>query len=265
GGMTATLSEADRQRIASSGVPPLSVEQGLALLDAAMATDIPYLVPLGRMSGTGAPRMRGEVPPLLRGLVKSAKRQAAGGGPAVGTQDMLAARLRELREGDRLRHVRELVQAEAASVLRHGSPQAVDAGMEFKDLGVDSLTALELRNGLTSVTGLRLPATLVFDYPTPNALAEYLLAALLHEHREGRDGQSALLAELDRLEAALTASEPDEHTRAAVSLRLRHLLEKWRAGDEDAASADVAERIESATTDEVLAFIDNELGRLSDR
>ncbi|AXE24194.1 beta-ketoacyl synthase [Streptomyces globosus] len=265
GGMTATLSEADRQRIAASGVPPLSVEQGLALLDAAMATDLPYLVPLGRMSGTGAPRMRGEVPPLLRGLIKSAKRQAAAGGPAAGTQDMLAARLRELREGERLRHVRELVQAEAAAVLRHTSAQAVDAGTEFKDLGVDSLTALELRNGLTAVTGLRLPATLVFDYPTPNDLAEYLLATLLHEHRGDRDEQYALLAELDRLDAALTAADPDEHTRAAVSLRLRHLVEKWRAGDEDSASADVAERIESATTDEVLAFIDNELGRLNDR
>ncbi|MER5932774.1 type I polyketide synthase [Streptomyces sp. NPDC002054] len=266
GGMTATLSEADRQRIAASGVPPLSVEQGLALLDAAMATDIPYLVALGRMSRTGAPQMRGAVPPLLRGLVKSAKRQAAaGGGPAAGTQDMLAARLRELREGDRLRHVRELVQAEAAAVLRHASAQAVDAGLDFKDLGVDSLTALELRNGLTSVTGLRLPATLVFDYPTPNALAEHLLATLLHEHRDSRDGQSALLAELDRLDAALTASEPDEHTRMAVSQRLRHLLEKWRADDEGGESADVVERIESATADEVLAFIDNELGRLSDR
>ncbi|WST25779.1 SDR family NAD(P)-dependent oxidoreductase [Streptomyces xanthophaeus] len=265
GGMTATLSEADRQRIASSGVPPLSVGQGLALLDAAMATDLPYLVPLGRMSGTGAPRMRGEVPPLLRGLVRSAKRRAAGGGPAAAIQDVLATRLRELREGDRLRHVRELVQTEVAAVLRHGSAQAVDAEQEFKDLGVDSLTALELRNGLTSVTGLRLPATLVFDYPTPNALSEHLLATLLHEHRDGQDEQSTLLAELDRVDAAFTAAEPDEHTRAAVSLRLRHLLEKWRAGDEDAESADVAERIESATTDEVLAFIDNELGRLSDR
>ncbi|WP_433545013.1 SDR family NAD(P)-dependent oxidoreductase [Streptomyces sp. CA-294286] len=265
GGMTATLSESDRQRIAASGVPPLSVEQGLALLDAAMATDLPYLVPLGRMSGAGAPRMRGEVPPLLRGLVRSAKRQAATGGPAAGTQDVLVARLRELREGERLRHVRELVQAEAAAVLRHGSAQSVDAEREFKDLGVDSLTALELRNGLTALTGLRLPATLVFDYPTPAVLAEHLLAVLLQDHREGQDAQSALLTELDRVDAALTAAEPDEQTRAAVSQRLRHLLEKWRADDEDTESAEVAERIESATADEVLAFIDNELGRLTDR
>ncbi|GAA3487909.1 SDR family NAD(P)-dependent oxidoreductase [Streptomyces cremeus] len=265
GGMTATLSEADRQRIAASGVPPLSVEQGLSLLDAATAIDLPHLVPLGRMSGTGAPRMRGEVPPLLRGLVKSAKRQASAGGPAAGTQDVLTARLRELRETDRLRHVRELVQAEAAAVLRHGSAQAVDAEREFKDLGVDSLTALELRNGLTSLTGLRLPATLVFDYPTPAVLAEHLLATLLKDQPAGQDAQSALLTELDRMDAALSAVEPDAHTRAAVSQRLRHLLEKWRAADEDTESTEVAERIESASADEVLAFIDNELGRLSDR
>ncbi|MEZ0022169.1 acyl transferase domain-containing protein/NAD(P)-dependent dehydrogenase (short-subunit alcohol dehydrogenase family)/acyl carrier protein [Kitasatospora sp. MAP12-15] len=260
-GMTGKLSEADMHRIRSSGVPPLSVEQGLALLDAAMTVDRAYLVPIGKASG--AMRMQGEVPALLRGLVRGTRRAAATGGGGAGTTAALAARVRGLREGERLRCVVDLVRTEGAGVLGHASAKSLDATREFRDLGVDSLTAVELRNRLTAVTGLRLPATLVFDYPTPTVLAEHLLAELLEE--PGATRERSLLAELDRLDAALTAGEPDDLTRAAVSVRLRHLLEKWRDADADSAASSVAERIESASADEVFAFIDNELGRLSDR
>ncbi|MGW0778671.1 type I polyketide synthase, partial [Streptomyces sp. NPDC002835] len=198
GGMTATLSEADRQRIASSGVPPLSVEQGLALLDAAMATDLPYLVPLGRMAGAGAPRMRGEVPTMFRGLVRGGRRMAATTAGGAGTAVALAARLWELREADRIRTVVDIVRTEAASVLGHASAQTIGADRDFHDLGLDSLTVLELRNRLTEATGLRLPATLVFDHPTPTALAAHLLAELLDESGEVR------------LPAAVTAGVADD-------------------------------------------------------
>ncbi|WP_284574475.1 type I polyketide synthase [Streptomyces sp. 2P-4] len=186
GGMTATLSEADRQRIAASGVPPLSVEQGLALLDAAMATDLPYLVPLGRLAtGTGA-RLRGDVPTMFRGLVRGGRRMAATTAGGAATAVALAARLWELREAERTRTVVEMVRTEAAAVLGHASAQTIGADRDFHDLGLDSLTALELRNRLTEATGLRLPATLVFDYPTPTALATHLLAELLDENGDVR-------------------------------------------------------------------------------
>ncbi|GAB2724945.1 SDR family NAD(P)-dependent oxidoreductase [Kitasatospora kifunensis] len=257
GGMTSTLSEADLQRLNSSGVPPLTAAQGLALLDAAMGVDAAYLVPLGQTSG--AMRMPGEVPALLRGLVRGTRRAASTSGGAAGTVAALAARLREQRETERLRTVVGLVRTEAANVLGHAGAKSVDPSQEFRDLGVDSLTAVELRNRLTAVTGLRLPATLVFDYPTPTVLAEHLLLELLDEP-DAADSTS-ILAELDRLDAVLTAGDPDEQTRAAISLRLRQLLEKCRETDANS----VVERIESASTDEVFAFIDNELGRLSDR
>ncbi|MEV7360327.1 SDR family NAD(P)-dependent oxidoreductase, partial [Kitasatospora sp. NPDC091276] len=175
-GMTGTLSEADLHRIRSAGVPPLTEEDGLALLDAAMAVDEPYLVATGRMAAGARPR--GEVPTMFRALLSPGRRTAVS---TTGTGAALAARLLELREGDRLRHLVDLVRAEAAGVLGHASGQAVDPGREFRDLGFDSLIAIELRNRLADVTGLRLPATLVFDYPTPHVLAAHLLGELLGE------------------------------------------------------------------------------------
>ncbi|MFD8088337.1 type I polyketide synthase, partial [Kitasatospora sp. NPDC059722] len=173
-GMTGTLTEADLHRIRSSGVPPLTEEDGLALLDAAMAVDEPYLVATGRMAAGARPR--GEVPTMFRALLPAGRRTAVS---TTGTA--LAARVYELREGDRLRHLVDLVRAEAAGVLGHASGQAVDPAREFRDLGFDSLTAIELRNRLADVTGLRLPATMVFDYPTPHALAAHLLGELLDD------------------------------------------------------------------------------------
>ncbi|MEU4303801.1 phosphopantetheine-binding protein, partial [Kitasatospora aureofaciens] len=249
------------QRIRSAGVPPLTEEQGLALLDAAMTLDEPYLVPIGRAAGPS--RMPGAVPALLRGLVRGARRVAESGGGSTGTVTALAARLAGLREGDRLRHLTGLVRTEAAAVLGHGSAQSVEADRDFHDLGVDSLTALELRNRLTAVTGLRLPATLVFDHPTPAVLAAHLLGVLL-DRRDTADG-AALLGQLDRLDEALADGDTDRATRDALSLRLRRMLEKLRILDAQNAEDGVAERLEAASADEVLAFIDNELGRLSDR
>ncbi|MFE7816508.1 beta-ketoacyl synthase N-terminal-like domain-containing protein, partial [Streptomyces sp. NPDC057433] len=180
GGMTGALSDASARRMAASAAPPLTVEQGLALWDAATVSDEPYLVPIGASGNT---RMPGEVPPLLRNLVRGTRRAAA---TAVGGARVAADLTRQLlqtREEERVRVLLNLVRGEAASVLGHSSPKAVEADRDFHDLGFDSLTAVELRNRLTGVTGLRLPATLVFDYPTPTVLAEHLVAALLEEER----------------------------------------------------------------------------------
>ncbi|MEV4923832.1 SDR family NAD(P)-dependent oxidoreductase [Streptomyces roseoverticillatus] len=179
-GMTATLSETDMRRIASYGASPLTVDQGLALLDAAGACDEAHLVALGRASGPV--RATGPVPPVLRGLVRSGRRAAAITATGAGTAAQLVGRLAGLGEDERLRFMTDLVRAEAAAVLGHASAEAVDARREFQDLGFDSLTSVELRNRLSVATGLRLPATLVFDYPNPAALAGHLVAVLLDEH-----------------------------------------------------------------------------------
>ncbi|WP_235209296.1 beta-ketoacyl reductase, partial [Streptomyces rimosus] len=259
GGMTATLSDADVQRIAASGATPLTIEQGLTLFDTATTADAAHLVPIGPVT-TGA-RDRGAVPPVLRNLVKGARRTAAGSAGGAEAAATLTQRLREARPEERLRILTDLVRTEAAAVLGHASAKAIDTRREFNELGFDSLTSVELRNRLSTATGLRLSATLVFDYPNPAALAGHLVPQLVDESETGPD----LLAEIDRLDAALAAGEPDARTRAAVAGRLAQLLDAWRGAPAEEDGEQVAERLEAASTDEIFAFIDNELGRHSAR
>ncbi|WP_460444117.1 type I polyketide synthase, partial [Amycolatopsis cihanbeyliensis] len=159
---------------ARSGLPPLTVEQGLALFDAALADGGPALLPV--RFDLPAMRARGTVPHLLRDLIRVPARQAASG--PTGAGEDLASRLGGLPEAERAGVVLELTRGAVAAVLGYPGAAAVDPGRNFQELGIDSLTAVELRNRLGTETGLRLPATLVFDHPTASALAHWLLAEL---------------------------------------------------------------------------------------
>ncbi|MFI6982155.1 SDR family NAD(P)-dependent oxidoreductase [Embleya sp. NPDC050154] len=172
-GMTGHLSEGDLRRMARGGLIPLTTEQGLALLDAALALDEPALVPTRLDLSTPREAATSATPHLLRGLVRTRTRRTVAAGPAAGGT-ALAQRLAGNTAAERADALRELVRVQVATVLGHGSAAAVDKDRAFKELGFDSLTAVELRNRLNAATGLRLPATLVFDYPTPAVLAQYL-------------------------------------------------------------------------------------------
>ncbi|MFC5905390.1 SDR family NAD(P)-dependent oxidoreductase, partial [Streptomyces zhihengii] len=170
----------------------LSTEQGLALFDVALTSPLAQVVLLNL--DLGAVRAAGEVPALLRGLVTGRVRrgvaQASGAGLA------LVQRLRSVSEVQRVQMLLELVRDSAAAVLGHAAADAVGEGQAFKDLGFDSLTAVELRNRLTAATGLRLPATLVFDYPNPTVLGEYLAEQFFGTH-EPEAAEQARVVPLD--------------------------------------------------------------------
>jgi acyl transferase domain-containing protein/acyl carrier protein len=250
GGMTAHLQDGAMDRIGRTGMPPLSVRQGMALFDDATSRDDAVLVPARITTG----RTNGPVAAVLRGLVRGGKRSAGGG--ETSTVDIKAT-LTALPAEERARYLVDLVRGHAAGVLGHSSPAAIDNDKQFRDLGFDSLTAVELRNSLASATGLKLPAGLVFDYPTPDELASYLAGELL-----GADTGPSVTGELDRLEAALAASSPDDLARDGVAARLRNLLAQYGGARTEEA---VSDRINSASVDDVFAFIDNELGRRTER
>ncbi|MGW0642026.1 SDR family NAD(P)-dependent oxidoreductase [Streptomyces badius] len=177
-GMGGRLEGADMSRHARGGLLPLTTEQGLALFDASLGTpgaaDVAVRLDLGALRTAPA-----ETHPALRGLVGGgARRSAAGATGQDKTATTFAERLAGLSDGERHTAVAALVRAHTAAVLDYASAEEIDADLEFHRLGFDSLTAIELRNALDSATGLRLPATLIFDHPTPTALAAHLLDAL---------------------------------------------------------------------------------------
>ncbi|MDX3745663.1 type I polyketide synthase [Streptomyces sp. AK08-02] len=178
GGMAAGLGDADRRRFARVGIHALTPDQGLRLLDTALASGDACPVPLAL--DTAALRTAGPgLPPLLRGLVPASTPGTTGPGTsAEAPGDRLVARLVGLDTTAQEKQLLALVRTEAATVLNYDRAENVDTRRTFKELGADSLSAVELRNRLRRATGLRLSATVVFDHPTPTALAVRLRAEL---------------------------------------------------------------------------------------
>ncbi|SES49568.1 polyene macrolide polyketide synthase, partial [Streptomyces sp. yr375] len=176
-GMTRDLTEADVRRMAGGGLVPLGADEGMALFDAAWTGVEARPVAVHLETATlRANASVGALPPVMSGLVRASLRRARD--VSASAEQSLVARLAGLEQAEARRVVVELVRAHAAAVLGHGGAADVDPSRAFKDLGFDSLTAVELRNHLNTATGLRLPATLVFDFPTPQSLADFVLAEL---------------------------------------------------------------------------------------
>jgi acyl transferase domain-containing protein/acyl carrier protein len=194
--------------------------------------------------------------PLLSGVAEAREAMEADEPEPEPGRGVLAGRLAGLSAAEQERLVLDVVRQEAAAVLGHASAGAVRPGAVFRDLGFDSLAAIELRDRLAAVTGLRLPATLVFDYPSPRVLAGWLRAETIQEEMKMT---VPVLAGLDELENDLSAADVDQDTGTRITLRLEALLSKWKSRQEPAASNAVVEKLQSATPEEVLQFIDNEL------
>jgi polyketide synthase 12 len=185
-GMTGHLGGADRERLARSGMRPMPDELGMALFDAALRDGGATLATAAlnlRVGGSG-------MSPLLRGLAAPARRVAVGAASA-GRGTSLAGKLAGLPAQERTALLTTLVRAHAATVLGHPDAEAIGRDRPFKDLGIDSLTAVELRNRLSSETGVRLATTVVFQYPSPVELAEHLATLLEPAAASGADEASA--------------------------------------------------------------------------
>nr|WP_307821731.1 type I polyketide synthase [Streptomyces coffeae] len=239
-------------RMAETGAVGLSAEEGLELFDAAAVGADPVVVPM-RLD-LRAVRELPVVPPVFSGLVRTTTRRAAetGGDPAAALRDRLAA----LPTAERPSALVDLVCTQVAAVLAFSGPEEVDERRAFTELGFDSLTAVDLRNRLNTGTGLRLPATLIFDYPTPLDLVGYLADALVVDEP---GGVAPLLAELNRIEASLASIKPGDDEDDQVGARLSALLAAWRDSRAD-APAQASDDLDAATDDEVFDLLGKEFG-----
>ncbi|MER7468640.1 type I polyketide synthase [Streptomyces sp. NPDC097981] len=265
-GLTATLGQAELARMRRRGIAALSEPQALAAMDAALASAQPHLVPV-RLELTPLQRELdngGDAPALLRGLLR-APRKRAGGESATGTNG-LREQLTALPEGERLPRLAQLVQREAAVVLGASGTAGIGAQQVLKELGMDSLMAVELRRRLSAETGISLPSTLAFDYPTPTAIAGLLLYKLaVGAGGAARTGQRVTKNQIDSLVELLRSATPkqlEEPGLAAGLLALRDGLVKASAasGPAEAAEAETEAELGGDSTDDLLQFLDRKLG-----
>jgi polyketide synthase 12 len=183
----------------------------------------------------------------LRGLVHVPARRAT-----APERHSLVGHLASIAPEERMEALLQIVRVESAEILCLASPKAIGPARPFKELGFDSLAAVELRNRLGMLAGIALPATLVFDYPTPRELAEYLLGQL---EQDGVSTEVSVDHALDEIERMMSAISQHEAGRQRVAARLRMCLSTLD-------SAGSTDDLDSATDDEMFEILDTELGAL---
>ncbi|MEV4921223.1 beta-ketoacyl synthase N-terminal-like domain-containing protein, partial [Streptomyces tirandamycinicus] len=212
-GLGQYLGDIDRKRMATQGIPVLSHDAGLELFAAGLRSTHASVVPI-HVDTAALRRRTDEIPALLRGLAPAPRRASAARRSEA--TDGLGARLAGLTEGERFRAILRIVRGEVAAVLGHASAEAVGPDRAFQELGFDSLAATELRNRLNRVTGLRLPATLVFDHPTAHSVTEHIQALVGPGIETAGDIRTGPAGTLDRRRPA------DDEPIAIVGMACRY-------------------------------------------
>ncbi|MFI1205950.1 SDR family NAD(P)-dependent oxidoreductase [Streptomyces sp. NPDC020883] len=288
-GMAGGLDDVALRRLRREGIAAMPPEQALDLLDLALTTHrdgpavlVPLLLDGAALRRTAKEHGATAVPPLLRGLLPAALRRGSSGtGTAATAADRRGkgaepvagrvARIVALLADERSAALLDLVTEQVAEVLGHASAAEVDPERPFRDIGFDSLAAVELRNRLGRLVDLRLPTTLAFDRPTPKDVAEWLDGEL--PRPAGSSADSSALEGIDELARAVALLGPDDARRAEVRQRLTGLLaeldtpghgtagprDRTAPADAESTPATVAGRLDEATDDEIFAFLDEQL------
>jgi acyl transferase domain-containing protein/NAD(P)-dependent dehydrogenase (short-subunit alcohol dehydrogenase family)/acyl carrier protein len=255
-GMVGGLADADRARLARSWITALTNDQGMALFTSALqhADKGAFLAALAidlRVLRSQPPEY---VSPMMAGLLS--RRRSADGAAGRANPSSARERLLSLQRSERPQFVLDVVRTETATVLGYGRSQGVEMNRSFMDMGFDSLSAVQLRNRLSEVFGVRIPAAVIFDYPTPTVLADYLHAVLAPTEKARTFPD--LLENLSRLESALEGVEATDSERVEVSDRLRSALRKWGSKLSDGAGQ--TQVLDEADASATIDFITKNLG-----
>jgi hypothetical protein len=238
------------------GVLPMPPDQAIAALHRALSLDETTLAVARVDWERFVPGFTaGRRSPLLDDLPE-VRRLSTVDSSAGGTGDGLADRLGGLDPEDRHRALLDVVCGRVAAVLGYADRDAIASGRPFKELGFDSLSAVNLRNELTAVTGLRLPTTTAFDHPTADELARHIGAELFED---AVPAPARAAAQLDRLETVLAGMTTDSGVRTIVAPRLRALLSQWDGAD--AAAPTDADDLAAASADDLFELIRQEFGK----
>ncbi|WP_250280024.1 type I polyketide synthase [Frankia sp. Cppng1_Ct_nod] len=264
-GMTSHLRDADVTRMGRAGLLPLAAEDALALFDTALTSPYPALIP-ARIDTTGIGRQGGteNIPQILRGLVRIPVQRVTE--TAEPEKRPLAVRLSGQPEREQNRQILDLIRTTATTVLGHSDSDTFEVDRGFLSSGFDSLTAVEFRNRLGTVTGLRLPTTLLFDHPTPAVLTTYLRAQLVPDPVASA---TPLSTEIDRLRTAMSTAAVDDNEHTEIATRVQELLRTWnsirttshtRGPTSSVPGEELRDDLGSATDEELFAALDDELG-----
>ncbi|MFG2653544.1 SDR family NAD(P)-dependent oxidoreductase, partial [Streptomyces sp. NPDC048436] len=268
-GMIRHLNTTTRNHTTRTGFPPLTTQHALTLLDTALTTHHPTTTATHlNTTNLTTQAHNNTLPPLLHHLTPtthhhngSTKADTASSRARTGS---LAEELGSLTKDEQSERLLSLVRATVAGVLAHPEPELIAAQQSFKALGFDSLTTVQLRNHLSRATGLRLPATLAFDHPTPQHIATYLREQLApFGGQQSRDAGTldVLMTEIGKLESALSPGAMGAAEHAQVSARLKELLTSWENGHQGhpAMTDPAPDDLDSATDDELFSVLDGEL------
>ncbi|MFL6653180.1 MAG: thioester reductase domain-containing protein [Sulfurifustis sp.] len=259
-GMAARLSDADKARQRRLGMDALTVSEGTELFETIVMKGVPLSVP----TALDLPRMQraieehgAEIPTIFHSLFSGssgAQSDAASGGGGANLRKVLSETAPEQQDAV----VLEMVRAVVAKTLEFGSPEDVDVSLPLQDIGVDSLTAVLLRNQLSDMTGLALPAKIAFDHPNLRSLGEFIFAKL-REAGVGVQTSAPESAPAPANETVVAKRADDKSVKEDKGVRKGHLAPDLQFRNAQTAAAKPETFFVTGATGFVGAFLLHEL------